>query len=628
MKEKIENTNHQKNEVINSPTFWHSKSGKLVKILLQVILLIFLTMSLARVPYVGAFFDATIFSILFGYTKYFAYLLIYILVILSWIPRWKVKLFTTKNILIISAIWLMVSIIISSLGILIDYNVFAGNGLTFKQYFINNLQPNEPGRLGYFDFWLQNDWANVTNVTKSAWFYLNPQSYGGILSFTLVVLFESVAPLVLTILMLGGIIAVIVWQVRKTYYQSSNNDWIKKQHHLYETKKYFEASQYLKKVMTQSHKLPIGNIKDLSDGSTDFLVDLTTSYEQFTAKFNRFLTSLNLDFSLVNKEIMFKSFTCVYKLSGKRSKKIFEEHIDEFNSEFFGLEINYYFDDNNNLVISQKLDLKSIISMQSMLSTIGNKNSYCLGIGQLSDRQNIYINGLLEPNLKVFGSKGSGHSMFVSNLILSIASLNSHEKLSIDIIDTSNKTLKNLNHLSQVNNYSSQHEEAIVTIDQTIELIKTRLNLLQDYQCKDIYSYYNKINKNEVLKTHLLVINGLEDLMVWDENVYSEKLQYILENAFKVGIINVISSGIVNHNTLKFNKYYDNVVVFKLSNENDSWDILDAPDAYYLWGSGDGIILNQHQHHQQHFQTVFVNKEETTYLINTINDNLGSEKGE
>ena len=89
----------------------------------------------------------------------------------------------------------------------------------------------------------------------------------------------------------------------------------------------------------------------------------------------------------------------------------------------------------------------------------------------------------------------------------------------------------------------------------------------------------------------------------------------------------MISSGIVNHNTLKFNKYYDNVVVFKLSTENDSWDILDAPDAYYLWGSGDGIILNQHQHHQQHFQTVFVNKEETTYLINTINDNLGSEKG-
>lgn len=83
MKEKIENTNHPKNEVINSPTFWHSKSGKLVKISLQVILLIFVTMSLTCVPAVGAFLDATIFSILFGYTKYFAYLLIYIWVILS-----------------------------------------------------------------------------------------------------------------------------------------------------------------------------------------------------------------------------------------------------------------------------------------------------------------------------------------------------------------------------------------------------------------------------------------------------------------------------------------------------------------------------------------------------------------
>ena len=83
MREKIENTNHQKNEVINSPTFWHSKSGKLVKFLSQIILLIFLTMSLTCVPFVGAFLDATIFSILFGYTKYFAYLLIYILVILS-----------------------------------------------------------------------------------------------------------------------------------------------------------------------------------------------------------------------------------------------------------------------------------------------------------------------------------------------------------------------------------------------------------------------------------------------------------------------------------------------------------------------------------------------------------------
>ena len=605
------------NNLVKSNLFWHSKNGKVTKFILQVVFAIFLTMSLIRVPYVGSFFDAVFFSILFGYTKYFAYLSIYLFLIVSWVPKWKYKIFNVKNMLLIGGIWLMVSIIISSIGILINYNVLSGNGLVFKQYFVG-----EPE--SYFDYWVNNDWNNVNRL---AWFYLNPKSYGGIFSFALVVLFESLSPLVLAVLMTTSIGAILVWKFKKYYnkHKVSNNfandnsyyeSWIKQQSNYSLAKKNAEALMYIESLDSKTHKLPIGSLKNVNETSEDYKQDLTNYCDKFINRMESFLVNWKIDFSLLKKEIMFKSFICTFKFNDRKSKKLLTEHLDDLKAEFSDTEINYYFDEDNNFVISQKIDLKPIVSMREVINAIGTKNRYCFGLGKLSDRHNIYIKGLLKPNIAVFGSKGSGHGMFVSNLILSLASLNDPTLLAIDIVDTSAKTLKTLSHLPQTNAYATTNDEWVNVLDQIINVINMRLQLLKDYKCKDIYTYYNKITKTNDLKVHLLVIHGLEDLILWNKSEYLEKLQFILENAFNVGIMNIFSSSVVNSDTIHLLPSFDSVACFKLALETESWDAIDDPSACYLWGNGDGLIKTSGTIY--HFQTPFVNKEETSFIIDTI----------
>lgn len=165
------------NKFIDNENYSNNKSGKILKIIFWVFAFVFTTLSLIRVPFVGAFFDSTIFSILFGYTKYIAYFLIYLYLVMRLFPNKKKKIFTWRNAFIVTSIWLSISIIISSIMVLINYNTLQGSALTFDQYFVG--RPDS-----YFDYWRTHDWLNVMSTNL---FYANPRGYGGLLSFLLVI---------------------------------------------------------------------------------------------------------------------------------------------------------------------------------------------------------------------------------------------------------------------------------------------------------------------------------------------------------------------------------------------------------------------------------------------------------
>ena len=107
-----------------SENFNKIKNNNIFKICLYVFLLIFLLLSLARIPYVGVFLDAVLFSFIFGYAKYLMYLyLITILVML--IINKKVNIFFSKRFalaIVLSTFFL--SILFSGIQLL---NVLANN---------------------------------------------------------------------------------------------------------------------------------------------------------------------------------------------------------------------------------------------------------------------------------------------------------------------------------------------------------------------------------------------------------------------------------------------------------------------------------------------------------------------
>lgn len=623
---KKSNTNSQsadikmeKNSVKNKNVL-DDKTNKILKFTCWILVFVFTTLSLIRVPFVGAFFDSTIFSILFGYTKYFAYFFIYLFLLMCFFPDKKKKIFTWKNTFIVAGIWLSISIIISAIMVLINYNTLQGSSLTFSQYFVGTEN-------SYFDYWRSHDWLNVMSTNL---FYANPRGYGGLLSFVIVILFEAVSPIILVIIMML-VIGVIVYFAFKKYNFNTNvktktntssknvvfSKWTSIKEQAFSTKKFTDVKEYLNTINENDFKLPIKSLNLINETSEDYYEDLKTEAERTTKKIQSAFTNLKIEFHLLSRKILFKSIIWNYEFKSKKDLKTIKDNFEQFKNSLVINEANVFFE-NDKLVISEKLDLKPVVSLKEALTNIGANNYYNFVIGKLEDRNLIYINGLLEPNMIVFGSRGSGLSMFISNLTLSLAALNNKDLLDITILDTSSKTLKVLSNLPQVSSYATEQSEIINGLDRIIELIKNRKEIINKYNCKDIYSYYNKTKKTD-LKIQLLVLHGLEELMVWNKNEFINKIKFILENSFATGIMVVISCNVVSNETTELNDLFNNIVVFKVDNESDSIDTINIPNAYYLWGNGDGIIKSCDKLY--HFQAVFANKQETSIIIDTIKNN-------
>lgn len=583
---------------------------KYVFIGIKILLLILLVLSFTRTPYIGVFFDATIFTIPFGYTKYFAYLLFVFLIIYSFVPTKNTKWFNYKTLFSILVIWLFVSIIISAIGIQIDYNPYRNNFKNFGEYFVNN--PDS-----YFEFWKNNDWSKVN--TSEYTFYLNPRSYGGLLSFLLVILFESIAPIVLAVLVAAALFLFVGLKFKKYYAtQLKFKDNGGKNSTKIITNKDENIIHYLNSLQSKGLKAPVQNLNELSDNSVDEYNELEILSKKLANKLNTYFKSINIDPTFEKSEIMFKSITQRYILRNKKEISKFNDNLETFKIEFSNMDIDHYIENDDELVVVQKVNLKSLISLSSILNNIDSQDNFNIILGKLANRKSLYFNALQQPTSIIFGSKGSGSTMLLSNAILSLCLLNNKHLLNVNIIDTSGKSLKNFTNLPQVSKYVESNEEAINLLDETIKLMNDREIILETNKCANIYEYNNKFDKKELINQNLLVINGLEELWLSnDKNDTAYKLEKIVAKAYKLGIIVLVLSNIIDQESEKIFNKFDNLFVLKLDSQEDSIKLLDSPKSYYLAGSGDVILKTKNS--EYHFQTFFVNKEEINQIINLIN---------
>ena len=609
-----------------------------LKILISIIILLFLTMSLIRIPYVGSFFDTVFFNTIFGYTKYFAYLLIYLIVIFWFFPNKFKKIFSKTNVLTILIFWVMINIIITAIALtILKINGTLPGMSDFKLYWFT-----ENSNDGYFTNWLKNDWNNIGNYN----YFFNIRSYGGILIYLIVVLFQVYAtPLLAVIIGIVLILFIIFFIKNKTNYlnkikenvlfkknkvikeekivNESNHSSKKESQVLIDKKNNIDKKEsnknvnYINTFLMKINKQNLikNNITFLNETSIDSLHELKNNSKELKEKVGTIFSSLGIDYSFIDEKIMFKSIILKFKLKGKKSIDFINNNPEKFNNSFSNLTINWYINDNDEFVISTKYDLNPTINLYEIIQNIGENNHFVFGLGKSDNRKILSFNGLLSPNTLVFGSKGSGNSMLLCNMILSFASLNPSNIVDISIIDPTDKTFKYLSLLPQLSKYSYNELENSNLLAQFVNNIEIRLNLLKENNCTDIYEYKNKYVDDDNTKINLLVINCLEEVIKDKNNL--NNLIFILENAKKVGIITLISMNLITDNILKIKYLFDNFIVLKVDSINDSNALLDSSNAFYLWGNGEGIFKNTNSQIQQ-FQSSFITKDKIELLIKEI----------
>ena len=233
------------------------------------------------------------------------------------------------------------------------------------------------------------------------------------------------------------------------------------------------------------------------------------------------------------------------------------------------------------------------------------------------------------PHLLVAGSTGSGKSVCLNTMLISMIYKSSPEDLRLILIDPKTvefSTYANLPHLLT--------PEIITTKDQTINALnwaikemEARYGLLQRNQVVNIKEYNNlDIVKNgevEKLPYIVIVVDELGDLMIDAKREMEERIMKLAQKSRAAGIHLVIAtqrpSVDVITGTIKAN--LPSRIAFALTNFADSKTVLDMGGAEKLLGKGDMLFKPSDLPEPRRVQGAYISSREVASVVKFIKEN-------
>ncbi len=233
------------------------------------------------------------------------------------------------------------------------------------------------------------------------------------------------------------------------------------------------------------------------------------------------------------------------------------------------------------------------------------------------------------PHLLVAGATGSGKSVCLNSLIISMLYKASPEDLRIILIDPKRVefTLYNgLPHLL-VPNVITEPDKAISALTWTIDEMERRFTLFSKYRVRNLDEFNDitevKAGMEPKLPYLLLIVDELADLMVLNKKEIEEKIIRIAQKSRAAGIhlvlatqrpsVNVIT-GIIKANL-------PSRIAFAVTSNPDSRTILDQGGAEKLLGKGDMLYSPNDQPDPIRLQGAFISNEEVGKVVEFVKAN-------
>jgi len=232
------------------------------------------------------------------------------------------------------------------------------------------------------------------------------------------------------------------------------------------------------------------------------------------------------------------------------------------------------------------------------------------------------------PHLLVAGSTGSGKTIFLQNLIVSLIYRNSPRILRLILVDPKRVEFPIYNKLPHL------LTPVIFSAPKTVNLLnwlvgemERRFEILSEVKARDISSFNNIISKNSKLKSEygimpyiLLVIDELADLMAAKGRDVEAGIVRLSQLARAVGIHLVVATqrpsvdvitGLIKANLTSR-------VAFQTASQVDSRTILDTAGAETLLGRGDMLYLSSEFGKPKRIQGCYVVQKDIKKIIDFI----------
>lgn len=243
----------------------------------------------------------------------------------------------------------------------------------------------------------------------------------------------------------------------------------------------------------------------------------------------------------------------------------------------------------------------------------------CLGVDAVG--QPLWIDLASAPHVLVAGTTGSGKSVLLHNVILSLAMTNSPNRVKFAMVDPKRvefQMYENLPHLAS--RIRTENDEILSELVWLNAEMRRRYQLMSDIGARNIAAYNSRVEESEQLPYLVLIVDEMADLMLTNGEEVEECIVQMAQLSRAAGIHMVLAtqrpSADVITGLIKAN--IPTRIAMRVASNIDSRVILDTSGAETLLGNGDMLVRFKNQTVRAH--AAYVSDDELTQMIKAITD--------
>lgn len=242
------------------------------------------------------------------------------------------------------------------------------------------------------------------------------------------------------------------------------------------------------------------------------------------------------------------------------------------------------------------------VLLKDMIGTLKNcefKNAVIpMGIDETGNF--VYENYSKMNNIFICGATGSGKSVFLDNILLSLTKQLNSDKLDLIIFDP--KRVEFLDLRSKGYMVITDCCDAISICNDLVVEMERRYGIFVDHKVKNIEEY-NEKEQNEKLKHIVVIFDEFGDFIYEDTTIY-ESLLKVIRMGWASGIHFIVSTqcpnllkreiiknNIITRVGIEFLESFTTKIVFLMCSEDDSKFIIKSNIAAKLKGNGEAIAF-------------------------------------
>ncbi|MDF0313236.1 DNA translocase FtsK [Staphylococcus pseudintermedius] len=264
------------------------------------------------------------------------------------------------------------------------------------------------------------------------------------------------------------------------------------------------------------------------------------------------------------------------------------------------------------------------VNISSILSHPAFKNAeskLTVAMGNRINNEPLLMDIAKTPHALIAGATGSGKSVSINSILISLLYRNHPEELRLLIIDPKMVELAPYNGLPHlVAPVITDVKAATQSLKWAVDEMERRFKLFAHHHVRNISAFNNKVNYDQRIPKIVIVIDELADLMMMAPQDVEQSIARLAQKARACGIHMLVATQrpSVNVITGLIKANIPTRIAFMVSSSVDSRTILDSGGAERLLGYGDMLYLGSGMNKPIRVQGTFVSDEEIDQVVEFI----------